>query len=834
MIRQTKLLKPISNRSSRALVVFIGALALALSLGCKQRQFGSGIRSGGDFRNKLVEQLSPNDTWESVFKRREAEYIGYLQDPQNAKAVDWFQNKPLGVNGIPLLALRVLIKMYPDIWVDGTVHNKLGLPPWPGDYEGDALSGWGGALKVSGRSPLPYGLVSWPDFTGDQNSIPGSENVFFSCAACHTGRVASEGRMRYYPGGAANQVEAQLYAGLIFQTVARMSNLSKLVEGRISASQVKPNPGELLRFFSEMRAFCGTVSTRNPFKTDLPNGGKEACEQQSRLLLAGASAPGADAQLASQLASESYVDELVGSSGKPTLIEVAQGITSESSNFRKLLKNLIGSGVKTAVMYHKVGRTVSFRDQVAPLELEPSNRELDRVLTSVSEKAPPPLFGPRPGQMDAFGLVQGIVYLNATRPDDLMWKYFPSEQAKKYSGSFVQGYESSAEFQESLKYTQNSDVIKMMRGDPGQFNGKIHDDFAKLASQASALSDIKSLFRTSEEVHANWDGNQGASARVLASGVSSVGDPAKVFTEIHETQNSFINNLPSPPYIFGDAEPEDFYQKALRGQELFNRACAECHHRQNAEVYNVGTDPNRAHVVFSPFMRLALTALTEAACDSGKQREVLREQRGVRRFDQRRTGMDANGGLLPYWCEVDTDGRPFPSYAALNEDRMRFYRAEKAGYKAEALYGLWLDAPYFHNGAVPTLRDLFKPTRRSLEARLKASGVQRTIRDSEVRPDKFLRGNPYYNVTDGGFESKLSASVTRQGTNVVPLKPNVVQADDISHTAVFDSSVRGNSNEGHEFWHDTVRFDPATGQYVGEGEWTSAQIDDVIAYLKTL
>jgi hypothetical protein len=55
------------------------------------------------------------------------------------------------------------------------------------------------------------------------------------------------------------------------------------------------------------------------------------------------------------------------------------------------------------------------------------------------------------------------------------------------------------------------------------------------------------------------------------------------------------------------------------------------------------------------------------------------------------------------------------------------------GYVNTLLDGLWLRAPYLHNGSVPTLRDL--------------------LNKPDQRPKKFYRGNDVYNWSDGGFKA---------------------------------------------------------------------------------
>ncbi len=75
------------------------------------------------------------------------------------------------------------------------------------------------------------------------------------------------------------------------------------------------------------------------------------------------------------------------------------------------------------------------------------------------------------------------------------------------------------------------------------------------------------------------------------------------------------------------------------------------------------------------------------------------------------------------------------------------------------LDGLWLRAPYLHNGSVPTARALLEP--------------------SANRPKVFYRGNDVYDPVNLGFVSDVA------GQN--------------GHTFFkFDTSLPGNSNEGHE------------------------------------
>jgi len=81
------------------------------------------------------------------------------------------------------------------------------------------------------------------------------------------------------------------------------------------------------------------------------------------------------------------------------------------------------------------------------------------------------------------------------------------------------------------------------------------------------------------------------------------------------------------------------------------------------------------------------------------------------------------------------------------------------GYIASFLDGIWLRAPYLHNGSVPTLRDLLEPV--------------------EGRPRLFYRGYDLYDQANVGFVVQ-GAEAERIGTP-------------------YDVSRKGGSNQGHVF-----------------------------------
>ena len=113
---------------------------------------------------------------------------------------------------------------------------------------------------------------------------------------------------------------------------------------------------------------------------------------------------------------------------------------------------------------------------------------------------------------------------------------------------------------------------------------------------------------------------------------------------------------------------------------------------------------------------------------------------------------------------IDTWGKDFAVAAntvvgGMGIERKGLVEAPLIGYNVQYLDGIWLRAPYLHNGSVPTLRDLLEPV--------------------DKRPKVFYRGYDLYDPIRGGFVS-TGADAEREGTK-------------------FDVSQRGSGNGGHTF-----------------------------------
>jgi mono/diheme cytochrome c family protein len=115
-------------------------------------------------------------------------------------------------------------------------------------------------------------------------------------------------------------------------------------------------------------------------------------------------------------------------------------------------------------------------------------------------------------------------------------------------------------------------------------------------------------------------------------------------------------------------------------------------------------------------------------------------------------------------------------------------RADLA-YKVRPLNGVWATPPYLHNGSVPTIDDL--------------------LGDPEKRPAKFYLGSREYDPVKLGYRT-----------------------DPIANGFEFDTSIRGNSNRGHEFRKDYDKNKEIKG-VIGP-ELPADDRKALIEYLKTL
>jgi len=210
-----------------------------------------------------------------------------------------------------------------------------------------------------------------------------------------------------------------------------------------------------------------------------------------------------------------------------------------------------------------------------------------------------------------------------------------------------------------------------------------------------------------EEKTMNWDGaSHDAYSVIMDSALGILGAPPKrtqEFIDHVKWLEEYLSAKQAPKYPF-PIDP----QKAAEGKGIFEQHCVVCHASERTgtpvPASEVGTDRNRIE-----------TWNKEAAIATNK----IVEEMGIKRK-----------GLL--------------------EEAL-------VGYIAVQLDGVWLRAPYLHNGSVPTLHDILEPV--------------------ENRTKIFYRGYDLYDSVQVGFTSQGSAA-EQVGTR-------------------YDTSQKGNGNGGH-------------------------------------
>ncbi|MBR8827509.1 MAG: cytochrome c [Gomphosphaeria aponina SAG 52.96 = DSM 107014] len=241
-----------------------------------------------------------------------------------------------------------------------------------------------------------------------------------------------------------------------------------------------------------------------------------------------------------------------------------------------------------------------------------------------------------------------------------------------------------------------------------QFNFPIESLEAK---ELNGIADFPSIWQQKprQGMQLHWDGdNSSVNERNNSAALALVTPTTIDFDGIHRVAD-WLWELPPPVYPF--AINEDL---ALVGKTVYENNCARCHAFGGADTGKV-------------------TPIEEIGTDRG-------------RLDSYTYETLSNQNTL--FADISYEGQD-----------QRFQNFTKTnGYANMPLDGLWLRAPYLHNGSVPTLTDLLaKP---------------------ENRPQVFYRGYDVFDAENVGFVSDVAQENGKQYFK-------------------FDTSLPGNSNSGH-------------------------------------
>jgi len=240
-------------------------------------------------------------------------------------------------------------------------------------------------------------------------------------------------------------------------------------------------------------------------------------------------------------------------------------------------------------------------------------------------------------------------------------------------------------------------------------------------------ADLPSLWnqRPRRNLWLHWDGNNNlVEERNKSAAIGAGATPETLDVAAIGRIEEWIMDLKAPAYPASRIDQT----RAARGSMVYAGACASCHDfgaekvGQVTLLAEIGTDPERLRS-FTPELAMRMNTLGE--------------------------------------------GYPW---------KFSHFRKTE-GYANMPLDGLWLRAPYLHNGSVPSLRALLFP---------------------ETRPAEFYRAYDVYDWVNVGFVSN-GPDAQREGVR-------------------FDTKAKGNSNAGHLY-----------GQ-----ELPADQREDLLEYLKTL
>jgi len=207
----------------------------------------------------------------------------------------------------------------------------------------------------------------------------------------------------------------------------------------------------------------------------------------------------------------------------------------------------------------------------------------------------------------------------------------------------------------------------------------------------------------------HWDGNNDSLdernfSAAIGAGVE-LSPPSFDFAGLERIKNWLMTH-PAPRYPF----PIDM-ALAAAGKPIYDKTCASCH------------DP------------------------SGEHYGVVTPQAKIGTDPERMLAFDKDMA-----ARMNTIGAGQP---------WGFHRFRSTnGYANHPLQGIWLRAPYLHNGSVPTLDDLLKP--------------------ADQRPATFYAGNDVYDQARVGFVTDATGNATRSFIR-------------------FDTHLKGNSNAGHNY-----------------------------------
>jgi hypothetical protein len=309
-------------------------------------------------------------------------------------------------------------------------------------------------------------------------------------------------------------------------------------------------------------------------------------------------------------------------------------------------------------------------------------------------------------------------------------------------------------------------------GTPGGFGrtdawGTVRNMVYDNQSRATAPTDYPHLWGFEKDKYLHWIGNTGSVMRRnigQALGLTAIFE-SRAYTSTVDVENldrleTLAYKIVPPRWSDTDLPPLD-ERKREAGEAIYMKRCSGCHDKMKEDngfhdlvmtpLEKVGTDPaqvenflkpvkvNGAEVPFITALSGLLTKVQEKAYADANVSE-----------DKAKAWEHGRGWIDPLW-------------------------RDPSGYVARPLAGVWATAPYLHNGSVPTLDALLRPSAdpRAAVGPTKAAGSP-PASPIKLRPTRFGIGVREYD----------------------PKKVGYANTDDPRYT--FDLGAPGNKNSGHE------------------------------------
>jgi len=315
-----------------------------------------------------------------------------------------------------------------------------------------------------------------------------------------------------------------------------------------------------------------------------------------------------------------------------------------------------------------------------------------------------------------------------------------------------------------------------------QYNGSIEQPMVRNAGEALGVGTLLNLTDSARPLYSS-----GIEVKTLF-------EMEKMLAGEQPDGSRGFTGLKSPAWPADILPPID-QALAAKGETLYREICKQCHLAPVTEPEFWNSDrwlpPNEFG---QRYFRVELIDVKHIGTDPAQAAGMLARtvtlppDLGITRNE---FGF-ALGQLVEKTLNQWYDSQTPPVPPALR-DQMNGYRKNgiqaPLAYKVRPLNGIWATPPYLHNGSVPTIDALLGP--------------------AGDRPAKFYLGNREYDPTKLGYKT-----------------------DKLTNGFELDTSIRGNSNSGHEFSKAYSKDKDVPG-LIG-GELDEPKRKAIIEFLKTL